>query len=294
MRSQAYSLIDGAIEQGWGVFRITEGLPLSGRLNPLMDVSGGVMGSAQRDRIQVLQKAMDILTVLIEGPASVRLLAERTGVTKPAVYRILHTLEERNFVSRDETRREYILGDFLTGLSSKHEQAINLPRIVTPYMDALLKKFDETVNLGILNGTKIKYLHSLESSQRLRSGNPYEEKDNVHSTALGKAILSTFSKNELEKVLKKLDLKSQTDKTITTEKELIAAITRARKIGFAIDDQENELGSRCAAVAITDKGGKALCALSITGPASRMSTEKIRTIGDDLKIVARQLSNKLQ
>jgi len=252
------------------------------------------MSSSERDRIQVLQKAMDILTVLIEGPASVRVLAERTGVTKPAVYRILHTLEERNFVTREENLREYVLGDFLTGMSKKHEQSINLPRLVTPYMDALLKKFDETVNLGTLDGTKIKYLHSLESSQRLRSSNPHEEKDNVHSTALGKAILSTFNEDELDKVLKKLDLKSQTDRTITSEKELLSAITRAKKIGFAIDDQENELGSRCVAVAITDGSGKALCALSITGPASRMSTEKIRVIGDSLKLVAKQLSTKLQ
>lgn len=252
------------------------------------------MSSAERDRIQVLQKTMDILTVLVDGPASVRDLAERTGVTKPAVYRILHTLEERNFVTRDENKREYMLGEFLTGLSDKHDQSVNLPRLVAPYMDALLKKFDETVNLGILDGNKIKYLHSVESSQRLRSGNPHEEKDNVHSTALGKAILSTFSELELEKALRKLDLKSQTDKTITTEKDLVSAISRAKKIGFAIDDQENELGSRCVAVAITDKSGKALCALSITGPASRMSTEKIRTIGDSLKVVAKQLTNKLQ
>ncbi|MEY4623502.1 MAG: hypothetical protein RLZZ07_132 [Actinomycetota bacterium] len=252
------------------------------------------MSSADRDRIQVLQKTMDILTVLVEGPASVRDLAERTGVTKPAVYRILHTLEERSFVTRDENRREYMLGEFLTGLSRKHDQSANLPRLVSPYMDALLKKFDETVNLGVLDGNKIKYLHSLESSQRLRSSNPREEKDNVHSTALGKAILSTFSEAELEKTLKKLDLKSQTDKTITTEKDLLSAISRAKKIGFAIDDQENELGSRCVAVAVTDKNGKALCALSITGPASRMSTEKIRIIGENLKLVAKQLSNKLQ
>jgi IclR family acetate operon transcriptional repressor len=252
------------------------------------------MSSAERDRIQVLQKTMDILTVLVDGPASVRDLAERTGVTKPAVYRILHTLEERNFVTRDENKREYMLGEFLTGLSYKHDQSVNLPRLVAPYMDALLKKFDETVNLGVLDGNKIKYLHSVESSQRLRSGNPHEEKDNVHSTALGKAILSTFSELELEKALRKLDLKSQTDKTITTEKDLVSAISRAKKIGFAIDDQENELGSRCVAVAVTDKSGKALCALSITGPASRMSTEKIRTIGDSLKVVAKQLTNKLQ
>jgi len=252
------------------------------------------MSSAERDRIQVLQKTMDILAVLVEGPASVRDLAERTGVTKPAVYRILHTLEERSFVTRDENRREYMLGDFLTGISRKHDQSANLPRLVSPYMEALLKKFDETVNLGVLDGSKIKYLHSLESSQRLRSGNPREEKDNVHSTALGKAILSTFSEAELEKTLKKLDLKSQTDKTLVTEKDLLSAISRAKKIGFAIDDQENELGSRCVAVAVTDKSGKALCALSITGPASRISTEKIRIIGDNLKLVAKQLSNKLQ
>jgi IclR family acetate operon transcriptional repressor len=75
---------------------------------------------------------------------------------------------------------------------------------------------------------------------------------------------------------------------------LLSAIARAKKIGFAIDDQENELASRCVAVAISDKNGKALCALSITGPASRMSNEKIRIIGDSLKLVAKQLSTKLQ
>ena len=71
------------------------------------------MSSAERDRIQVLQKTMDILAVLADGPCSVRELAERTGVTKPAVYRILHTLEERDFVRRDENSRGYLLGDFV-------------------------------------------------------------------------------------------------------------------------------------------------------------------------------------
>lgn len=250
------------------------------------------LSSSERDRIQVLHKTMDIITVLIQGPATVRDIAERTGVTKPAVYRILHTLEERNFVMRDENRREYILGEFLTGISKKQDQLLNLPRVIAPYMLALLKKFDETVNLGVLDGNKIKYLHSLESSQRLRSSNPQEEKDNVHSTALGKALLATLNDAELKKIVQKLDLKAQTDRTITTEKGLISAIHRSKKIGFSIDDQENEFGARCVAVAVVDKAGNALCALSITGPSSRMSTEKLRMIGENLKLVANQLTNK--
>ena len=86
------------------------------------------MSSAERDRIQVLQKTMDILAVLADGPCSVRELAERTGVTKPAVYRILHTLEERDFVRRDETSRGYLLGDFLTNLTSKQETTVKIGR----------------------------------------------------------------------------------------------------------------------------------------------------------------------
>ena len=252
------------------------------------------MSSAERDRIQVLQKTMDILAVLADGPCSVRELAERTGVTKPAVYRILHTLEERDFVRRDETSRGYLLGDFLTALTSKQETTINLSRIIAPYMEVLMKKFDETVNLGVLDGNTIKYLHSIESSQRLRSGSPNDERDSVYSTALGKAILSTFDESDLDKLLRKIELKPMTDKTITTHKELRAAIAKARKIGYSIDDQENEIGSRCVAVAIVNRQQRAICALSITGPASRMSTEKIKTIGENLKLLAKQIGAKLQ
>lgn len=254
----------------------------------------GIVSATERDRIQVLQKTMDILRLLAEGPSSVREISDRTGVTKPAVYRILHTLEEQNFVERDELRREYILGNFLTELSRRHDQAINLPRIIKPYMEALQKKFNETVNLGVIEGDKIKYLYSIESSQRLRYGNSLQERDNVHSTALGKALLSAYKENELPKILRNLHLETQTDKTITSERELLSALNRARKIGFAIDDQENELGARCVAVAISDRNGNPVCAISVTGPASRMTTERIRIIGDNLKAIAKQLSSKIE
>ena len=108
-----------------------------------------------------------------------------------------------------------MLGEFLTGLSYKHDQSVNLPRLVAPYMDALLKKFDETVNLGVLDGNKIKYLHSVESSQRLRSGNPHEEKDNVHSTALGKAILSTQSDDQVLTKFSDVEFKQYTKNSLT-------------------------------------------------------------------------------
>lgn len=254
----------------------------------------GVMSGVERDRIQVLQKTMEILKVLADGPFSVREISDRTGVTKPAVYRILHTLEEQAFVERDENKRDYILGSFLTELPRRHDQAINLSRIIKPFMEALQKKFDETVNLGVIEGDKIKYLYSIESSQRLRYGNSLQERDNLHSTALGKAILSAYKDSEVTKIISTLHLDAQTDKTITTERELLSALSRARKIGFAIDDQENELGARCAAVAITDRKGNPICAISVTGPASRMSTERIRVVGESLKSVAKQLINKIE
>ena len=107
-------------------------------------------------------------------------------------------------------------------------------------------------------------------------------------------IVHELDENDLDKFLRKIELKPITDKTITTHKELRAAIAKARKIGYSIDDQENEIGSRCVAVAIVNRQQRAICALSITGPASRMSTEKIKTIGENLKLLAKQIGTKLQ
>jgi DNA-binding IclR family transcriptional regulator len=247
-----------------------------------------------REKIQVLSKTIDIIVSLASGPKSVRDLAEITGVSKPATYRILHTLELGNFVTKKNAQKEFALSTFFLNLTRQEGRNLDLVRILVSYMEMINRKYDETINLGILTGKRVNYLYSIESQQRLRSGNPLHDKDYLHSTALGKALLSGFDDEQLKKIVPKLDLRQQTSKTITTIPNLMLAISKIRKIGYAIDDQENEIGSRCIAVALTEKSGKTVAALSVSGPVSRMTSEKVRLIGENLKLVAKQVKSKLE
>jgi DNA-binding IclR family transcriptional regulator len=246
-----------------------------------------------RDKIQVLVKAMAILTSLAGGSKSVRELCELTGVTKPAAYRILHTMEIAGYVGRDVARREYFLGPVFIGFTKPDEKSMSVARLALPEMIGINKKFDETVNLGVLSGGRILYLECVESKQRLRTVNPLTTKDYVHSTALGKAILSTFSADEIEQIVQTLDMPRHTSKTLTNGRDLTAAIQRAKKRGFSLDDQENEMGSRCVASAILDSSGKAVAAMSVSGPVSRMTSDRIKEISDVLKSVCSKLSAEM-
>lgn len=246
-----------------------------------------------REKIQVLVKTMDIIVSLASGPKTVRDLAEITGVSKPAAYRILHTLELGNFVTRKNQQKEYALSTFFTNLTRQEGKQYDIVRVVVPFMEALNKRYDETINLGVVIGKRVNYLHSIESQQRLRSGNPLHDKDFVHSTALGKAYLSAMDENAFRKIAAKLDLRQQTQKTVTSVSSLINAISKIQKIGYAVDDEENELGSRCVGIALVNRDGNPIAALSVSGPVSRMTPERVKTIGASLKAVAKQVRTKI-
>jgi len=252
------------------------------------------MSTQDRALIQVVSKTISIIVVLSKGPKTARELSEMTAISKPGVYRILHSLELGNFVSQKNSQREFGLTPYFYALTKKEtEKYDRLISIALPHLISLNNKFDETINLGLIINKRVNYLYCIESSQRLRSGNPMHDKDFIHSTALGKAFLSGMNKAKGQALIERLDFRKLTPRTVDTPEELEKLIVGIQKAGYAIDDQENEIGSRCVAVPIFNSEQEPIAALSISGPVSRMDAEKIKIIGRSLKTTAKAISSNL-
>ena len=237
--------------------------------------------------VAVLQKALDLLEAITSGPESgLRELSLATGASKASSFRVLSTLERRGYVVKDPETRKYTSGPRLISLSLGVVQRMDLVPLTRPILEALQREFGETVNLAMLDGNEIVYLDIAESSRGLRMAAHAGARDAVHSTALGKALLSCLPIDEARQLLERSDRSPATRRTIVTLDALMAELAVTRERGYSIDDEENEIGARCVGVAVPGPDGRPRAAISISGPAARMHDLDIDRIGARLKATA--------
>jgi len=230
--------------------------------------------------VAVLQKALDVLEVLAErDDLGLSELSARTGVSKASTYRVLSTLEARGFVSKDPETRKYSPGVKLVAMSCAVVARVDLVAAARPYVVDLQAAFDETVNVGILANGEVLYVDILESAQGLRMAAAVGARNALHCTALGKAILSAIPNSEARELLTAYRRVAATPKTIVGLEALMDDLAVVAERGYAVDDEENEVGARCVGVPIRDLAGRAVGAISISGPVARIPLELVETIG---------------
>ena len=253
------------------------------------------MWNNRTNAVAVLDKAIDFLESLADGvPRTVAELCAETGVSKAAAYRILDTLERRGFVVTYERVRRYTIGQALLVYADAARHSDRLLAASRPVLTELWRYTNETVNLGIRSRGQVLYLDVMESERGLRATGKTGSLDALHSTALGKAMLSRLPKTDLDRVVGEAVLNQRTEHTVTDRASLRRSLDKVRSDGFAVDDQENEIGMRCVAAPILDADGLPLGAISISGPTSRMTLETVAAFAARLKescaIIARNLA----
>jgi len=253
-------------------------------LSAMRNDDGGFRDGGQPSAgVAVVAKAIDLIEQLGDGEArTVAELADATGVTRGAAYRILGTLESRGWVMRHGSVRRYAIGPMPVALGRGHRLSDELIPRSRAYLQRSWEAFGETVNLGIPMGGRILYVDTIESEQRLRTTSRVGTSDPLHSTALGKAILACFDDADIPRQLGSPTFEARTPATLASLPALLEDLSHTRRRGFAIDDEENEVGSRCVAAAVVDADGRPLAALSVSGPTMRLDDERIEAIGQEL------------
>ena len=241
--------------------------------------------------IRAVQRVCDLLDLLQREPggASLARAAEVTKLPKSSAFRYLVTLEERRYVERDPATGDYRLG--LALLPMQAQQVDLLTRSARPYLDRLQAEFRETANLGLLDGHRVIYLDIVESPYAMRLVASRGDRDPLHSTALGKALAARLPVDRVRAILRQDGMPKHTDRTITTQREYLAQLDVVREQGYAVDDGENEVGVRCVGVALP--GENLPLALSVAGPAARLTSEQVPEIAERLKSIASELAAEL-
>jgi DNA-binding IclR family transcriptional regulator len=220
-------------------------------------------------------------------------LTARSGLTKVTVFRILANLERRGYAHRDEATGRYRLGMKVMHLAGRLNQSLDLRSTARPVLERLRRDADETVNLAIAVDGRIAYIDIVESSHGLRMAASVGSTDDLHATALGKALAAWMPVHALREHIHVHGLTRKTDRTIVDEHTLLEELRTIRTRGYAVDDEENERGARCVAAPIFGERDEVIASVSISGPTTRMPSDRIPELGSAVRAASEQISELL-
>jgi DNA-binding IclR family transcriptional regulator len=236
----------------------------------------------RKDPTSSLKRAFTVLSQLpCEQGLHLAEIAQRTSLPKPTTHRILQVLIELGQVLKDEQSKLYCsTGRVSIAASSSLDALLAAAR---PAMSALHRRLNETINLGILAGDRIRYVHVLETTRPLRLMTTPDSAGPLHCTALGRAIISTLDAVKRNDLIGKLRLTRCTERTITDALELERIVIAAQRRGYAEEREENNLGVACLAVPLRGALWAGKAAISVTIPTARYSSERRNEIIAALK-----------
>jgi len=235
--------------------------------------------SKPNNLVQTIERASSILDILGQSPQgiSIRELSDKIKLPKGTTHRLLSSLSYFGYVRQDLKTRNYLLGLKLVELGQLILSQLDLRKEAEPFLRDLAERTKETVHLVFLDRNEIVYIDKVETDQNssgLKMASRVGLRNPAHSSAVGKVLLAHFSEEELKNFIKEKGLLKRTENTIADPTQLREHLKSVRVQGYAIDDEENEKGIRCVAAPIYNEVGKPVAAISISGPAFRI-TEKL-------------------
>lgn len=239
--------------------------------------------------IQSVDRAIEILKCFEKNEElGVTEISKISKLHKSTAFNLISTLENANMLSKNINSGKYRLGMELFRLGTLVN--FNLRNTCRPYLEKLVAEFSETVNLVARNNTLVIYLEKIDSPHSMRISTKEGLQLPMYATAVGKAIMSTLSDDEIIDTMKKITFVKFTDYTTTRFDDLMAQIKFTRENGYAEDIQEFENGLTCVAAPIMDYRGNSTHAISVSGPHSRMTEDVRKKIGITLVEYTREIS----
>ena len=241
--------------------------------------------------VQSVGRALDLLEILADagGQLGIGEMASRTDIPLPTIHRLLQTLVDRGYVRRLASRR-YALGFRLVPLGQSAGSLLGADAQVV--LGGLVDALGESANLAALSGDHAEYVAQVPSRHSMRMFTEVGRRVELHCTGVGKALLAGLDDEQVAGIVRRVGTPAYTEHTVTTADDLRAALDVVRRQGYAIDEQEQELGVRCVAVAVP-LGSPATLAVSVSGPSPRMSDEVVARAVPLLQDAARRLATGL-
>lgn len=240
--------------------------------------------------VQSVGRALDILE-LIDGAGGEMALVEMSaasGLPMPTIHRIVRTLVDRNYLRQLPDRR-YALGSRLIPLGAAARDAFGSRSGAV--LAGVVRRLGESANLAALDGDLLVYVGQAPAPRAMRMFTELGQHVHPHCRAAGKALLAQLEDDQVRGILERVGMPAMTPATITDPDEFIAQLAQVREEGIAHEFGEMEEGVVCLATPI--RSGLSHLAVSISGPASRMTEDLQRRALPVLQEVAGQLAAEL-
>ena len=219
-------------------------------------------------------------------------LGKRLLLPKSTVHRLASTLIDAGMLEQNPENGKYRLGLVVFELGSLVRRKMDFSSEAKPFLMELREKTGETVHLAILDHTSIVYINSLESKQAIRMTLDVGMRKPAYATAAGKVMLAFQPPDALTRLLAS-GLKERTANTIIDPDSFRQELAIIRTRGYAIADEENELGVRSLAAPVRDHFGSVIAATSIAGPAQRLTKKVLSSFAPDVISAADAISTRL-
>jgi len=220
-----------------------------------------------------LLKILEFLSSQAE-PIGLNDISKALEMNKSTVLRFLTTLLNNHYLMQDETNSKYYLTHKICALGAQVKDNSKLSTLVEPYLRRISQKVGETVCFAVNQDDQLIYINVIEApGKTVRAMQKIGHTAPMHSSGIGKLFLTAYSDSELDDMIAKHGLSKYTEFTLTTKESLTQELGKIKNNGYATDNEEWEVGTRCIAFPVYDYSKTIKFGLSVTGPSARLTND---------------------
>lgn len=246
-------------------------------------------------QVQSLMRGLSILQCLAgtEGGLTLTDIAHRVQLPPSTTHRLLSTLEKMGYAIQAGDLGLWYVGIEAFTVGSSFLSNRDFVAQSHHFMRRLMEQAGETTNLAILDGTEAVFIDQVQCRETMRTIVKLGSRVPLHASGVGKAIFASLPDDQIDAMLKIRGLPRITENTITSPETMWASIRVIRQRGWSFDDEEHLPGTRCVAAPFYDEHAEPLGAISVAGPLSRLSDERIRQLGPLVSHTAEEITRRL-
>lgn len=242
---------------------------------------------------QSVEKTLHIIETLAEARSPMRLseLANTVGMPSSTVLRMVNTLIAHGYAFQEEEEpRRYGLTMRFLRIGQMVTDRFSLRDITHPYLNRLANETNESCCVATLDGFKVRYIDVVEGRNLVTIRQRVGGTGQMHCTGSGKLFLMQFTEEQLDEFIATMGLPKLTENTLVTKSDLLYDLSMCRERGYAVDDEECEIGMRCLAVPVYDENQRVIASLSVSGPIARMTRMRYER---DLEPLLTEIAHKI-
>jgi DNA-binding IclR family transcriptional regulator len=253
------------------------------------------MATLKTRSVPGVERALTVLEVLARSKRGLALsdLARNLHLPKSSTHCLLLTLERRGYLRHRSSTRRYLLDLKLFRLANMALAGLELREQSGPFLRLLMEETGLAVHTAILEHDEVLVIDKAEPPGSPRLATWIGKRMAPHCTALGKALMAYLPEGDLCRLMKEHRFPRHNENTVTSTKKLKEELARIRKMGYAVDNQEDEIGFCCVGSTIFDSTAQAVASISISGTVSQIAVQNESALVEKVRRTASAISQKL-